>query len=412
MKNPKFSEIIKIEKNNLSYKFNLRDKTTIENEIDNCEKFIDPSYDSIFKNIFGCSHKIEEIDEKERVLSLLNSLIFPNETEEKRFISVKTHYLESTKMRKDSLGSLKFDISFIATIEDKKKKKSISVDIEMQLGNDESIIRRLFKYGSSLFRDTDKNTIVLALINTKPTEDDFRSQTINLIGRLTGGVAKKLDLLEIIMINLKEEIDKIQNEQRVIVNDKELGEEGINWIKFLGIRHFEECYSNYYYFPKKMEFNSKGIESAYHIVKNVSDFELRELLNYESFAKGIISNCEKLAEERGKINGIIKGKEEGIKEGMAKGKEEGIKEGMIKGKEEGIKEGIEKGKKEGREDNTLNILINLFKKKDENIIFDNFIDTIHMEKSEFKIEEIRKKIKDKKSCDEFITLLSKKRKLI
>ena len=42
MKNPKFSEIIKIEKNNLSYKFNLRDKTTIENEIDNCEKFIDP----------------------------------------------------------------------------------------------------------------------------------------------------------------------------------------------------------------------------------------------------------------------------------------------------------------------------------------------------------------------------------
>ena len=84
----------------------------------------------------------------------------------------------------------------------------------MQIGNDQNIIRRLFKYGSSLFRDTNKNTILLALVNVNTFNDIFCSKTINLIERKnSSGEEKKLDFLEIIIINLKEEIEKIKNKK-------------------------------------------------------------------------------------------------------------------------------------------------------------------------------------------------------
>ena len=55
----------------------------------------------------------------------------------------------------------------------------------MQIGNDQNIIRRLFKYGSSLFRDTNKNTILLAFVNVNTFNDIFCSKTINLIEKKT-----------------------------------------------------------------------------------------------------------------------------------------------------------------------------------------------------------------------------------
>ena len=51
----------------------------------------------------------------------------------------------------------------------------------MQIGNDKTLISRLFKYGSTLFRDTNKNTILLALVNVDTFNDIFCSKTINLI---------------------------------------------------------------------------------------------------------------------------------------------------------------------------------------------------------------------------------------
>jgi hypothetical protein len=147
----------------------------------------------------------------------------------------------------------------------------------MQIGNDQNIIRRLLKYGSSLFRDTNKNTILLALVNINTFNDIFCSKTINLIEKKnSSGEEKKLDFLEIIIINLKEEIEKIKNKKRVTVMDKELGETGINWIKLLGFRHFEKPHNNYYFLPKNIEFNSKEINSAFKILQSINDFELSD----------------------------------------------------------------------------------------------------------------------------------------
>ena len=101
----------------------MANKEWIEKDLNNCDKFVDPSYDSIFKNIFAMNNTIMEITQEQRVVSLLNSLIFPNNSEGKKFISAKTIFNESNQMRKDSYGCLKFDISMEAIIQDDHQKK-------------------------------------------------------------------------------------------------------------------------------------------------------------------------------------------------------------------------------------------------------------------------------------------------
>ena len=120
----KFYDIVAIEKNNnINYVFHYANNQRDEQDLDNCEKFVDPSYDSIFKNIFASNNKMLGISQEQRVVSLLNSIIFPDNSENKKFISAKTIFNESNKMRKDSYGCLKFDISMEATIQDDEQKK-------------------------------------------------------------------------------------------------------------------------------------------------------------------------------------------------------------------------------------------------------------------------------------------------
>ena len=275
----------------------------------------------------------------------------------------------------------------------------------MQIGNDQNIIRRLFKYGSSLFMETNKNTILLALVNVDTFNDIFCSKTINLIEKKNAsGEEKKLDFLEIIIINLKEEIEKIKNKKRVTVMDKELGETGINWIKLLGFRHFEKHHKNYYYLPKNIEFNSKEINSAFKILQSINDFELRNCIDQEEFASGLLSTNQKIGEEKGREEGL----KEGIKIGEEKGREEGLKEGIKIGEEKGKQDGL----KEGKEDNILNVLINFFNEKKENLVFENLIDIVDKEKIIFRRDKIKSKIKDEQNYKNFISLLGKKRKII
>ena len=120
----KFYDIFAIEKNNnINYVFHYANNQSSEQDLDKCQTFVDPSYDSIFKNIFASNNMISGITQEQRVVSLLNSIIFPDNSEKKKFISAKKIFNESNKMRKDSYGCLKFDISMEATIQDDAQKK-------------------------------------------------------------------------------------------------------------------------------------------------------------------------------------------------------------------------------------------------------------------------------------------------
>ena len=378
-----FSDIIKIEKSENDYIFKLKENKEISQNIDECDKFIDPSFDQVFKEIFSPTINSKEKSGNDRLLSLLNSLLFPNE-EENKFIKVVPWGNESPIMNDKNFGCLKFDISCQATM--KFKNDTRLVDVEMQLGKEADLKTRLFYYGSSLARDSKKKTIILGLINSGSSSKSFSSYEWGIYeSDLLLQKKEKIEILDIIVINLKEQIKLIEEGKSVIVNGKELGKEGKNWLKLLGIRHFEQQYRDYYYLPKQINFEFEEIKSSFSLLKNYNEDKLRSYLNAENYANSLLNFTRS------------QGIEEGKKEGIEKGRKEGI--------EEGRKEGIE----EGRKENILDVLTALFMKNEE--LFEGLIETVDKDNSSFKKEEIKKKFNETKKYNRFIDLLGKKRKL-
>ena len=119
-----FYDFCKIEKteNDGEIKFTLEDgKTTITSD---CIHIPDPSYDCVFKTIFGEGNECLEKDGNAGLLNLLNSLIFPQQ-KDKHFIEIGSVSNEKSKINidKKSAGILRFDISCKATLYDNKNKK-------------------------------------------------------------------------------------------------------------------------------------------------------------------------------------------------------------------------------------------------------------------------------------------------
>lgn len=100
----------------------------------------DPIYDSNFKRLFGVSGA------EKRLIDLLNSLLFPGE-EVNKIISVKYLSNEFHKFnQKHDKGSLRTDIACEISI----NGIIYVVAIEMQIGAQGTLNKRLFNYGTSL----------------------------------------------------------------------------------------------------------------------------------------------------------------------------------------------------------------------------------------------------------------------
>ena len=121
-----FQEIIKIEEeeNDYEIKFTLQNKNIIKAKKNDCIQFVDPSYDKVFKAIFGEGNVCNKKNGNDRLLNLLNSLIFPQQ-KDKYFTKVTSVSNEKGKISKGNKNSgiLRFDISCKATLYDNKKKK-------------------------------------------------------------------------------------------------------------------------------------------------------------------------------------------------------------------------------------------------------------------------------------------------
>ena len=391
-----FVNIIDMEKPNIdgAITYKLKDGKSLSEIIDISERFIDPSYDSVFKTIFGDGNTVNNINGNQRLLDLLNSIVYANNTS-KKFIKITTRSNEANIMDKETKGMLRLDISCEAKISDNNNKTNKMVNIEMQLGKVKDIIPRLYTYGNHLYRIYKKETYVIAFINNDYLTENNESQYIETLSFYPNGQKRKdLDLMKIIIVNLNEEIQKIRKNQKIEIMKNELDNKGICWLKLLGIRQWGITFDGFYYFPKNLIFPSEELKSAFMILKEYNESQLAKLINIEESDKHLIEVSYDLGREKG----IKEGKEEGIKEG----KEEGIKEG----KEEGIKEGIEEGKKR----KTLSLLVDIYNKKKESLV--ELIDLIDGENSTFKMEEIEKKFNEEPKKEEFIQLLQKKRKII
>ena len=369
-KNIKFSEIVKIEKGKLKDEINfiLENGKIITEKIESCSKFVDPAYDSVFKAIFGDGNIIDEKGGKERLLNLLNSLLFPNE-ETKGFIDIHSISNEKSKIttKQNNSGILRFDISCKATLyNDKNEKKTKIIDIEMQIGKKTGILSRMKNYAYDLFQTYETETILIAFMNQEQINKENSSQyTITYLYDSKGEVIEEEQDIDIMIINLKQEIEKNQAKQKIIVRNKELNKVGISWLKLLGIRHWGKISKKFYYLPKNVCFLSKELNTAFKLLQSYDDGQLEKLLRKEEEDRNIL----KIYEE----------------------------------------EGEEKGKKKGKMKQILGSLLNIFEHKKES--FDEMIDFIDYEKNDFESKDIEVMISDENKRNEFLKLLGKKRKI-
>lgn len=357
LKTVEFSEIIKIElgEKDDEIKFILESGEIITEKIKSCLQFVDPSYDTVFKTIFQEGDILGKIGGSERLLNLLNSLIFPNE-KSKSFTEIKSISNERSKMspNQDNSGILRFDISCRATVTDKGNNSTKIIDVEMQLGKKSDLLSRMSKYANSLYQAYNIETILIAFMNHNYINDQNRTQfSYKIVCNGEGDLIKEEYDTEVMMVNLKEEIEKNQNGKKIFINKKELNEVGISWLKLLGIRQWGLAINNFYYLPKNVHFLTKELESALKILQSYDKGDLLRLLRKEEEDNNALE-----------VHTMSK---------------------------------------------MLRQLLKLFETKKES--FDDMIDIIDFENSSFKIKDIEEIIPEEIKRNEFISLLGKKRKI-
>ncbi len=345
-------------------KFTLeKGKTIITSD---CIRIADPSYDCVFKTIFGEGNKCNGIDGNARLLNLLNSLIFPQQND-KNFIEVVSVSNEKSKINIDNKNSgiLRFDISCKATLYDNINKKQKIVNIEMQLGKKTGLIDRMINYAYSLYNMYKTETILITFMNQNYINNDNNSKYLQQsFYNPKGEKIQDLENIEIIFVNLKEEINQYIEMKRILIKNKELDKTGISWLKLLGIRQWAQK-SKFYYLPQNVIFPSKELESAFILLQNYDEKDLFAYMRIEEEDNNILTLY----------------------------------------KEEGKKE----GKNEGDKKRLLLTLINIFRNKTIN--FDEMINIIDFEKTTFKTKDIVALIGDNTEKDDFIKMLGKKRKI-
>ena len=358
-KKVEFNEIIEIKLGEIEgqIKFILENGKIITENIESCLKFVDPSYDSVFKDIFEDEIPLEGIDGNQRLLNLLNSLIFPNE-EFKCFTEVK--YISEENKKFNSV--MRFDISCIAKVLDKKENTTKIIDVEMQLGKKTDILSRMRKCANSLKYAYDRETILIAFMNHDYINDENRSQfTFETVCDGNGEIIKEVHDADVIIVNLKEEIEKNQCKKKIYINKKELNSLGISWLKLLGIRQWGKTINNFYYLPKNIQFLSKELKSTFQLLQNYDEIELIGFLRKEEEDNNILKFYEEKGEKKGKIMHL------------------------------------------------LGSLFKLFENKKES--FDEMINIIDYEHNEFKTKDIEEMIPETNKRNEFIEFLRKKRNI-
>jgi len=315
---------------------------TIDNKIYK-ESYItvaDSAYDQTYKKLFTGENPINNINGKDRLKSLLNSLIFPEAGDD----DVKVRDIEYlpnekptlTTKRESSLGILRFDVICRCKCRKKTKKRKkrknndevskdkknineIIFDVEMQTGYDKQFLKRFFKYGYNISTEyNDAPVIVLTFLN-------FQSQSVKvqLVNGEAVGVKSFLvngdntplklveDGIQIYYFNLPDNIGLLLNNRPIKINNMEINKTGREWLKLLSIRQWaKEYYQNglkRYILPKDLSDSDINVQSAIKILKCITDRDLRKYIDDEKIAIGLLQGAEEEGIIKGERNGIIKG---------------------------------------------------------------------------------------------------------
>ncbi|KAG4100223.1 hypothetical protein H8356DRAFT_1423045 [Neocallimastix lanati (nom. inval.)] len=286
----------------------------------------DSAYDQTFKILFSWNLIIDDIKGEERLRSLLNSFFFPNVDEN----GYKIKEVIEIRNEKEYLGSeiaggkLSFDVTCRCICwkgerkeEGEEEEEEGIFDVEMQTSYESDFVVRLLEYGFDLRYDgikikkdenkQDQNgeenkrekqkkdkkkkkkekkrkpVKLLSFLNYDNYDtNNINHQSYKTVIKLqdsSGNIIGTLDnpSVEVYVINLPYEIKKLSNNEPLIFNKKILDKSGVEWIKLLGLRHWEE---------KGME---KGMEEGdkkrKYKIYLYTELTIEEITQYQEYLK-------------------------------------------------------------------------------------------------------------------------------
>lgn len=236
----------------LAYDIHLIGGRTITTQ--NIMSIVEPTYDQTFKALFTGEAKIESFSGKERLISLLNSLYYPEADDlpdafKIRRITPLNNEITQIGIQ-DGSDSLRFDIAFTCEAWNENvvgeavsgSTESSSVDVEMQRAYEPNFAGRLYGYASAMHRKYQKSVKVLAFLNHDGC--GFNSSSFRIkpcyIDHVNGQVTGILEgVTDISAIDLGVVANLISAGKNVVINGKQIQKTGLEWLKLLSIRQWQ-----------------------------------------------------------------------------------------------------------------------------------------------------------------------------
>ena len=273
-------------------------------------ELLNPTWDYIFKRLFGNKNKIDILR------NFLNSIIDLGTDELDSVILVNPQYDKTYKEEKMTI----FDIKAVT-------KSGITYDIELQRTKVDMMAERTIFYTCRMLHEQLQSgneygkikravTIVIADFDFVPDKDHYHGR-YRYHDRENNSTLS--DVTEIHIL----ELNKVQD-----VRDGKLWD----WMKFFKSKTKEEF--------KMLAENNKELEPAVDELEKLSRDRAARFAAWREEKEWRDRQAVKTAAWK---DGIAEGRAEGRVEGIAEGREEGIAEG----REEGIAEGLAKGREAG-----------------------------------------------------------------
>lgn len=256
----------------------------------------DPAYDQTFKLLFSGEKKFNGFSGKDRLMSILNSIFYPNAGDDDlkiREIEELSNEHTIAGVQVTSKGSTRFDVvcRCICQTKNNQQEKKEVFDMEMQTSWQDNFPERLYEYGVSLRQTYNSPKVIsLGFLNVKKNSPNSVPSGIVLFKINEKGEAiGKSDEVIAWIVNLKDKIKLIQSslkddddKAKLFIAGNEIGELGKQWIYLLGMRQLNmETNIRGRYFVPLCEDLFPEIKTALQILSYVNQTELQNSLRDE-----------------------------------------------------------------------------------------------------------------------------------
>ncbi len=285
-------------------------------------KIAEPTYDQTFKALFVGNEQIEGYTPNQRLISLLNGLLYPEADEDDEALKIRRIFPLNSEITQigmtDARGVLRFDIACTCecwsgqshlTREGAIPERKGVVNVEMQKTKDVKFGERLQTYASALYRKYNCEVQIIAFMGHKTVAVRNDSIAIKpfLVSHLTGEPITPMEgVTDVGAIDLRFCADMLNEGKNIMYNAKPLGKIGREWLKLLSINQWQNTGSYYV----ALNGLTPEIRSAVTILGQFDDVALMQMENNLQAEIGMMAAAEEAGREEGITAGqIAMGKE-------------------------------------------------------------------------------------------------------